>query len=161
VSTPSWWLRHAEARDRDFLYALNEATMRAHVERIWGWDDSEQLAFFDNRFEPGVWQVIQAEGVDVGVLILQDNDDELYLAEIEILPEWQGRGIGSAVVRSLMREAASRQKPLTLRVLHVNQPARTLYERLGFRPFREIETHSYLRWEWSNRNGACHDVAEA
>jgi hypothetical protein len=73
VSTPSWWLRHAEARDRDFLYALHEATMRAHVERIWGWDDSEQLAFFDNRFEPGVWQVIQAEGVDVGVLILQDT----------------------------------------------------------------------------------------
>jgi ribosomal protein S18 acetylase RimI-like enzyme len=121
--------------------------MRAHVERIWGWDDSEQLAFFDNRFEPGVWQVIQADGVDVGVLILQDNDDELYLAEIEILPEWQGRGIGSAVVRSLMREAASRQKPLTLRVLHINQRARTLYERLGFQPFREIETHSYLYWD--------------
>jgi ribosomal protein S18 acetylase RimI-like enzyme len=69
------------------------------------------------------------------------------LAEIEILPEWQGRGIGSAVVRSLMREAASRQKPLTLRVLHINQRARTLYERLGFQPFREIETHSYLYWD--------------
>ena len=143
----SWQLRPAEAGDREFLYALNEATMREHVEKVWGWNDSEQLAFFDNRFQPDEWQVIQADGEDVGVLIVRDNDDELYLAEIEILPEWQGLGIGSAVVRSLMRDAVARQKPLTLRVLHVNGRARALYERLGFRSFKEIETHTYLRWD--------------
>jgi len=93
------------------------------------------------------WQIIQAGGQDVGVLIVKENDEELYLAEIEIVPEWQGRGIGSSVLRSLMEDAVARQTPLTLRVLHLNERARALYERLGFRPFREIETHTYLRWD--------------
>jgi ribosomal protein S18 acetylase RimI-like enzyme len=143
----SWQLRPAQAEDREFLYALNEVTMREHVEKVWGWDDSEQLAFFDDRFQPADWQIIQADREDVGVLIVRENDDELYLEDIKILPAWQGRGIGSAVVRSLMRDAVSRRKPLTLRVLHVNTSARALYERLGFRPFKEIETHTYLRWD--------------
>jgi ribosomal protein S18 acetylase RimI-like enzyme len=48
-----------------------------------------------------------------------------------------------------MEEAARVGKPLTLRVLHVNGRARAFYERLGFRPFKEIETHVYLRWSAS------------
>lgn len=142
-----WQLRPALASDREFLYGLNEATMREHIEKIWGWNEPEQQAFFDNRFEPAEWQIIQAGGQDVGVLIVKENDEELYLAEIEIVPEWQGRGIGSSVLRSLMEDAVARQKPLTLRVLHLNERARALYERLGFRPFREIETHTYPRWD--------------
>jgi RimJ/RimL family protein N-acetyltransferase len=50
-----------------------------------------------------------------------------------------------------MQEAAAAGKPLTLRVLHVNERARGLYERLGFRPFKEIETHVYLRWTGTDR----------
>jgi ribosomal protein S18 acetylase RimI-like enzyme len=132
--------------DRDFLFDLNEATMREQVEQVWGWDDAEQRAFLEARFQPDRWQIIQAHGQDIGVLIVEEGDDEIYLAEIEILPEWQGRGIGAAIVRSLMEQAAVSAKPLTLRVLHVNQRAWALYERLGFCPFKEIETHAYLRW---------------
>jgi ribosomal protein S18 acetylase RimI-like enzyme len=135
-----------EADDRDFLYALHEATMRDYVEQVWGWNDSEQRTFFDSRFQPAGVQVIQFDGEDVGVLVVTENEDEVFLSEIQVLPAWQGRGIGSAVVRSLLRDAALRRKPVTLRVLHVNERARALYERLGFRPFDEIETHMYLRW---------------
>jgi ribosomal protein S18 acetylase RimI-like enzyme len=142
----SWSLRSARPGDRDFLFHLNEVTMREHVEDVWGWDDSEQIVFFETRFHPESWQIIQSDGQDIGVLVAEEEADEIYLAEIEILPEWQGQGIGSSVVRSLMKRAAASGKPLTLRVLHVNESARLLYERLGFRPFKEIETHIYLRW---------------
>jgi len=142
-----WQLRPARPDDRDFLYDLNEATMREHAEQVWGWDDAEQAAFFENRFQPDDWQVIQADGRDVGVLIVKEEDDQIYLAEIQILPESQGHGIGSSVVRALMEEAVAAGKPLSLRVLHVNDRARALYERLGFRQFKEIETHAYLRWD--------------
>jgi RimJ/RimL family protein N-acetyltransferase len=49
-----------------------------------------------------------------------------------------------------MDRALASGKPLSLRVLHVNQRARALYERLGFVPFKEIETHTYLRWNGSS-----------
>jgi ribosomal protein S18 acetylase RimI-like enzyme len=142
-----WRLRPARPDDRDFLFGLNEATMREHVERVWGWDAAAQVAFFEDRFQPDAWQVIEAEGEDIGVLIVEETDDAIYLAEIQILPGWQGRGIGSSIVRSLMNEASASMKPFTLRVLHVNERARAFYQRLGFRPFKEIDTHVYLRWE--------------
>ncbi len=152
MADPSWCVRPAHPDDRDFLYALNEATMREQVERVWGWEDAEQVAFFESRFQPEGWRIIQADGRDIGVLIVEEDDDGIYLAEIEILPEWQGRGIGSSVICSLMREAAACTKPLTLRVLHVNERARALYERLGFHEFKQIETHTYLRWQPSVRD---------
>lgn len=145
MSAVEWSLRPAVPADRDFLFDLNRATMKDYVDRTWGWNDHEQSAFFADRFQPDAWQIIQVDGEDVGVLIVEDRADEIHLAEVQILPEWQGRGIGSSVVRSLIERCAAARTPLTLRVLHVNLRARALYERLGFQPFKEIATHAYLR----------------
>jgi ribosomal protein S18 acetylase RimI-like enzyme len=141
-----WSLREARADDLDFLLALHEATMREYVERVWGWDDEQQASILRSRFCPERWQIIQSDKQDIGLLVVEDEEDAIRLAEIEILPDWQGRGIGSSIVRWLMQEAAKAEKPLTLRVLHINERARALYERLGLRPFKEIETHVYLCW---------------
>lgn len=149
MSTAAWRLRPALPGDRDFLFALHRAATREYVELVWGWDEDAQVAFFDDRFAPERWQIVRAGDADVGVLIVERDETGIYLAEIELLPEWQGRGIGSAVIRSLTEEATASGKELTLRVLHANPRARALYERLGFRPFEEIETHTYLRWEAS------------
>jgi ribosomal protein S18 acetylase RimI-like enzyme len=147
MNSPRWTLRPARADDREFLLALKEAAMRRYVEQVWGWDDAQQAAYFDERFVPERWQIIQVEGQDAGVLIVEEDAEEVYLAEIEVLPAWQGQGIGTAVICSLIDHASAVGKATTLRVLHVNKRARTLYERLGFRPYEEIETHVYLRWE--------------
>src|SRR5215216_4354916 len=146
MDATSWGLRVARSGDREFLFRLNEATMRVYVERVWGWDEAEQAIIFEERFDPERWQIIQFGGQDIGVLIVEEQSEEIILASIEILPEWQRQGIGSSVVRSVMDRAQASGKPLSLRVLHVNQRARSLYERLGFRPFKKIETHTYLRW---------------
>jgi ribosomal protein S18 acetylase RimI-like enzyme len=146
MDEPSWSLRDARSDDREFLFRLNQATLREYVERVWGWDEGEQVALFEERFQPERWQIIQSGGHDIGVLVVEEQTQEIVLASIEILPEWQGQGIGSSVVRSVMDRAVASGKPLSLRVLRVNKRARSLYERLGFQPFKEIETHTYLRW---------------
>jgi ribosomal protein S18 acetylase RimI-like enzyme len=120
--------------------------MREYVERVWGWDEAEQEGFFLRRFDPDRWQVVQVGDEDVGVLIVEESAEQIFLSELQIRPEWQGRGIGTSIVRSLMERAAAAGKPLTLRVLHVNPRAKALYERLGFEPFKEIATHVYMRW---------------
>lgn len=147
MTSLAWTLRPAHPEDRGFLLALKEAAMRRYVEQVWGWDDAEQVAYFDERFVPERWQIIQVEGQDAGVLIVEEDAEQVYLAEIEVLPAWQGRGIGTAAIGSLIERASTAGKPVTLRVLHVNKRARALYERLGFRPYKEIDTHVYLRWE--------------
>ncbi len=142
-----WTLRPARTSDRDFLYALHEATMREYVDEVWGWDERMQVSYFDDRFRPGLWQVIQAGGQDVGVLVVEERVEEIYVARIEIVPEQQGRGIGAAVICSLMDDAATSERELTLDVFHVNDRARALYERLGFRIVARTETHASMRWD--------------
>jgi GNAT superfamily N-acetyltransferase len=62
------------------------------------------------------------------------------------LPAWQGRGLGSALVRTAIDGAAKRGVPLRLSVLFIN-PVRRLYERLGFR-VTSVE-HPRVKMEWS------------
>jgi len=140
-----WILRPASADDRDFLFKVNRITMRAYVDATWGWDDDEQVAFFDDHFDPERCEIVQAENEDIGVLTVEERADEIYLAEIQLLPQWQARGIGSSIIRSLLERGATAGKPVTLRVLHSNPRAATLYESLGFAAFRRIETHTYMR----------------
>jgi ribosomal protein S18 acetylase RimI-like enzyme len=52
----------------------------------------------------------------------------------------RGRGLGGAIVRSIVEDATRRRSPVRLQVLRPN-PARRLYERLGFRVVGETVTH--------------------
>jgi ribosomal protein S18 acetylase RimI-like enzyme len=143
-----WSLRSVTSDDRDFLLRLHELAFREYVEAVWGWDPARQVAFFDEHFLPHAgWYVIRVDGVDAGRLVVETREDSVYLADIELLPAFQGAGIGTAVIRSVLDRAARDGKPVVLRVLHVNTRARGLYERLGFRHERDIETHAYLCWK--------------
>jgi ribosomal protein S18 acetylase RimI-like enzyme len=62
----------------------------------------------------------------------------MVLVVVEVLPEWQGQGIGTRVVSRVVQEAGG--VPVSLHVLKGN-PARALYERLGFVIDGETATH--------------------
>ncbi len=139
-------LRQATPDDFDFLYALHVATMREYVEQIWEWHDAWQEEYFARKFDPALHRVIVVDGRDAGTFVVEWRVDEVYVALIELLPVYQGRGIGSDLLRSLIAEAHGRGLPVTLHVLKPNTPARRLYERLGFRVVGD-EEH---RWRMLN-----------
>ena len=132
--------------------------MRAYVAAVFGWDDLDQRRRFDALFDPQGLRVIQADGRDAGLLAVEERADHLFLARIEIVPEWQNRGIGSTVIRSVLADARRRQKNVVLRVLRPN-PARALYERLGFRLSGETATHFQMRYEPESSFSALPDPA--
>jgi GNAT superfamily N-acetyltransferase len=88
---------------------LHELSYRPHVERVWGWDDAQQLEYFARRFQPDQLQIVESGAVSVGVLSVEEEENALFLADVEIAPEWQGRGIGAAIVRSLQEQARARE----------------------------------------------------
>ena len=133
-------LRPATADDYDFLRWLHRATMREYVERTWGWDEDVQAAMFRERFDPAGQQIVVVNGRDVGVLRVERREDQLFLSELLIAPEYQRRGLGGAILADLRAEAARAGLPLTLQVLKVN-PARRLYERHGLCVTAETATH--------------------
>lgn len=148
-------LRAATEGDYDFLFALHCAAIREYVEPIWGWHEEWQAEYFRRKFNPHDRQVIVVNGHDAGVLIVEERPAEQYLALIELLPEYQGRGIGTAVITGLLAQARARAVPVTLDVLETNRPAQRLYERLGFRPAGQREYRLRMTWtpeNWVEKN---------
>jgi ribosomal protein S18 acetylase RimI-like enzyme len=96
-----------------------------------GWDEAWQADYFHVHFDPVHCQIIQAEGVDVGMLSVETRPDSVFIASIAILPAYQRAGIGTVIIRQVLGQAACLGLPVMLQVLKVN-PARHLYERLGF-----------------------------
>jgi ribosomal protein S18 acetylase RimI-like enzyme len=133
-------LRQATGADYTFLYHLHRATLKDYVTQTWGWDEEVQATMFKERFDPARYQIVVVEGRDVGALVMEQHTDALVLANIYILPEYQGHGLGTAVIKAILEQAGREKVPVTLRVLKVN-PARHLYERLGFLITGETETH--------------------
>ena len=102
-----------------------------YVTAIWGWDEQAQRGFHAHAFNPGRWQIITAGGTDIGMIDVEHRPTEIYLARIEILPSYQGHGIGTRLIGALADEAQQNGQDLALDVLAVNHRAQALYQRLG------------------------------
>jgi len=132
-------LRPAAPADSEFCYQLHKAAMGDYVTAIWGWDEQVQREFHRRAFNPGRWQIITADGSDIGLLDVEHRPGEIYLSRIEIHPDYQGRGIGTRLISALTAEARQNGQDLVLDVLTVNHRAQALYQRLGM---TEIARHS-------------------
>ena len=136
--------RSTTRQDFEFLFELLKATMQAYVDQTWGWDEGWQRQHFRSRFRPGADQVILLDGAEIGVISTEGKDGEVFLSKIYILPEYQGRGIGTQLIREILDKAGRKGLPVGLRVLKVN-PAKGLYERLGFEVVAQTGTHYVMR----------------
>jgi ribosomal protein S18 acetylase RimI-like enzyme len=115
--------------------------MREYVEPIYGWDPDRQRKYLAEWFDADRISIVEGdEGAPIGVVDVSDESDYLYLSRIEILPEAQGRGFGSAVVRELI----SRGRTVRLHVFTNNVRARAFFEGLGFRVDRHSEREHHL-----------------
>lgn len=141
---PTLSYRDAVAGDREWLFRLKAAAMRDYVAAVYGWDEAEQRRRFDAGFDPGRIAIIRAAGSDVGMIEVAEEEGRFFLARIEILPAFQNRGIGTRAILGVLEKAAQKGKPVFLQVLRPN-PAKALYERLGFSVYEETPTHFRMR----------------
>jgi ribosomal protein S18 acetylase RimI-like enzyme/2'-5' RNA ligase len=123
--------RRATHDDFDTLFAINEAALRTYVEATFGpWDDTFQREQFA-RSDTGAHELFLHDETPIGFWLVSESATDVFLERLSLLPEYQGRGIGSELIRELQSRARQLRLPLRLRVFPVN-PARHLYARLGF-----------------------------
>ena len=133
--------RKAYASDSEFVFTVKKAAFREYVEQVWGWDDDYQRELHNRRFDSQDVCIIQFRGTDIGFLATSSTPDTLKVNQLFILPEYQGRGIGSACMTRIVDDASLEQKPVTLQVLKVNPRGIAFYQRLGFAIVGESSTH--------------------
>jgi ribosomal protein S18 acetylase RimI-like enzyme len=133
--------RLATEDDVPFLLTLREQTMDGHFRASGAEPSREQhLERVRVRFECA--QIIEHEGRPAGLFKVARDGLDWQLIQIQLAPELQGRGIGERLITELIADARRAGAALSLHVLHAN-PARRLYERLGFRVVADGE-HEYL-----------------
>lgn len=124
-------LRPAEAEHYDFALGLFLLTMRPYVQELIPWDEPAQRETFAAQWKLEEVSIISVEGNDAGWLQVAELPAEIRLQKFYVSPQYQGSGIGSEILGRLLVTWRSTGKKIVLRVL-VNNPARRLYERLGF-----------------------------
>ena len=140
----SLMLRKASPGDSQFAFLAKRAAFKEYVEKLWGWDEAEQLRLHQQRFGTQDFRIINVSGVDVGVLALVVEPDSVKVNQVFILPEYQGKGIGRTCVLLIMKEVQHLQLPVRLQVLKINPRALAFYQRLRFVYIGETETHILL-----------------
>ncbi len=134
-------LRKADDSDSEFAYLTKKAAFRQYVEQVWGWDEKQQRGLHAGRFSSQEFRIIELSGIDVGVIALVREPDCLKLSQIFLLPEFQGKGIGTACTTRAIEDAAASGIPVRLKVLKVNIRAITFFQRLGFNSMGQTDTH--------------------
>ncbi len=132
----------AHQSDFDRLFALRILTMRESLERIGRFDQQRALERFQNSFRPQHTRLITMKDQLAGCVALGPHEDDWLLEHFYIAPQFQGHGLGSLVLSSLMIQADQAQKTITLSVLQQSDAAR-FYERHGFHKTGEDEWDIY------------------
>jgi GNAT superfamily N-acetyltransferase len=138
VDDPPIDIRPVTDADFPFLFRLQEILRRPALEATAGWDSAAQSVRLRATVRPGRDQIIVHAGRDIGVLGVTRQPHRLWLRRIQLLPDCQGKGIGTAILRAILAQGRAARLPVFLRVRRDN-PAVRLYERLGFRITGEDE----------------------
>ncbi|MFA0469139.1 GNAT family N-acetyltransferase [Vibrio sp. 10N.222.51.E8] len=88
--------------------------------------------------------IIEYLGESVGRLRLVEEENELFLGGIQLLPEYQGIGLGSLILRHLINHSKSENKCLRLEVERNNPRAKKLYLSLGFVVEQSFEDKEFM-----------------
>jgi len=100
---------------------------------------------YRGEFPDADFHVVECGGVPVGRFYVDRRPDTHHLVDIAILPDHCGQGIGTALLREMLAQAGRAGVGVILRVDHLN-PAKRLYQRLGFVEIEDLGFDALMRW---------------
>ncbi len=127
----------------EFAFEAKRAAMGPHIVRRWPWDEAFQRDLHRRRFGEKPLFEIRKGGRPIGTLSFQVAPDHVRFGEFYLFPAFQGRGIGSAVLRHCLALADRRDLPVRLEHLHWN-PVASLYRRHGFAETGRSDIHAFM-----------------
>lgn len=146
--------RSIKAADLPFLKELYASTRESEMAMLVQWSEKDKEAFIDQQFSSqhshyqthfgdGSFDLILKDGLKVGRLYLRENETEMLIIDIAILPKYRRQGIGNFILKNIIEEAFQKKKPVKIHV-EKNNPALSLYYRLGFKALEDKGVYLYM-----------------
>lgn len=149
-------LRPAGPDDAEFLFRVYASTrleelapLRWPPEQVEGFLRMQfraQDTHYHTHYPTAAFDVVEVGGVPAGRLYVARWDDQIRVVDISLLPEFRGAGVGTTLFARVMAEATAAGRRVSIHV-ETHNPARRLYDRLGF--VRKDSTGIYDLMEWS------------
>ncbi len=135
-------LRPETPSDLPFLLALYRSTREQELSLV-DWSQARKDEFVAAQFAaqrqhyhreyPGArFEIVERDGLPVGRLYVHERADGIRVMDLVVVPEARNQGLGRALLGAILEDGARSRRPVTVHVDRHN-PARRLYERLGFR----------------------------
>jgi ribosomal protein S18 acetylase RimI-like enzyme len=97
------------------------------------------------HYHDAEWLILEREGQPIGRLYLFEEDKEFTIVDISLVPEARGQGIGAVVIEDVFATAREKAKTVSIHV-EKNNPARRLYDRLGFETKEDLGVYDLMTW---------------
>ena len=142
--------RKCEYDDCEFILDLKELCLKWYIEIIYGWDINVQRQKTKEELESHKddMRIIIHDNKDIGVTTFYEENGEYVVGLIMVHPDCQNVGIGSRIINSYIDIARKEKKRILIKTYKLN-PAKNLYERLGFKIYKEDVTHVYLEIDFN------------
>ena len=140
--------------DFDFLFELKKQNFKWYIDKIWGWNDEDQKERLKQDLKEHLQHkhIIMYKNKPIGIYAVHINENgDCFINEISVLKEYQGKGIGTEILQEQLNENSSKKIRTILQVFKEN-PARKLYEKLGFTIYGETETHYQMEMIHERKN---------
>ena len=148
-------LRPVRPDDDELLRRVFASTREAELTLV-GWDAGQKDAFLRMQFDAqrrhysehyagASFQVVEVDGSPAGRLYVARWPEEIRVVDIALLPEYRNLGVGTVLLQRVLAEGEAEGRRVTVHVERLN-PARRLYERLGFSPGTDDGVHVLMTW---------------
>jgi ribosomal protein S18 acetylase RimI-like enzyme len=140
--------RPATEKDTEFARQVHHNAFRDVVIRQFGaWDEQVQDKFFESAWKNGLnHEIIIYGNQPCGYGSYKETGDAMIFHSLAILPEFQGRGIGTRILNERIEEAKKKKIPARFQVLKANR-AMDLYKNQGAKITGETETHFIMEFD--------------
>jgi GNAT superfamily N-acetyltransferase len=132
VQNPGLTLRPARRDEFAFAEKIYIDSMRSLMAGLGPWNEAERKAALRRSFKADDVKIISLDGKDIGWMQISERDTDYNLAQIQLLQECCGRGIGTLLITRLLERARREGKTVSLSAVRTNRAIK-LYERMGFR----------------------------
>lgn len=155
LSSQGFALRPETDDDIAFLTALFASTREEELAVV-PWTAEQKQAFLAGQFKAQrhhyrtynadcAFGVITHQGLPIGRLYLEAGRRRIHVVDVSLMPDWRGRGIGTAILAALQELGRASGRPVGIMVEKFN-PAMRLYRRLGFTDVADHGVYQEMEW---------------